>query len=188
MDISGEKAALRAAMKKTVAAMPADERMRQSAAVCGSIARRKEFIEADTVLVYSAMEGECDPAALVRTARAMGKEVVYPKCEGDELGLYLADEGQLVPGAFGIMEPGEGCKSIRIEDVDIAIVPGVAFDGKGSRLGRGKGYYDRLLKNSKVIKVGICFNEQLLNSLPTEAHDGRMDIIAAENWDILLIK
>ena len=188
MDIRSEKMALRAEIKKTIAAMSHEEMRRQSIAVCMRLAQSSEFINADTVLVYSAMKGECDPRLLADIAYGMGKRVAYPRCEGDELGLYIADEGRFVPGVFGIPEPDGSCERIDLADVDFAVIPGLAFDGKGGRLGRGKGYYDRLLMGTKAVKVGICFNEQLIHRVPMDVHDGRMDMVVTEKWDLLLTK
>ncbi|MBQ3131067.1 MAG: 5-formyltetrahydrofolate cyclo-ligase [Clostridia bacterium] len=181
MDIKDEKTALRAEMKSRIAAMSHDEMTRQSITACMRLTQSSEFINADTVLVYKAMKGECDPQMLADIAYGMGKRVAYPRCEGSELGLYLADEGQLVSGVFGILEPDESCQRITIDEVDFAVIPGAAFDKQGGRLGRGKGYYDRLLKEAKAVKAGLCFNEQLVERVPMESHDGRMNMIAAEN-------
>lgn len=188
MDILGEKAALRAEVKNRISAMSPEEMLRQSVAVCMRMAQSSEFINADTVLVYSAKKGECDPRLLAEIACGMGKRVAYPRCEGNELGLYIAEAEQLIPGAYGIQEPDETCQRVDIAEVDFAVIPGVAFDKQGGRLGRGKGYYDRLLKDAKAVKAGLCFNEQLVEQVPMESHDGRMDMIVAEKWDILLIK
>ena len=188
MDMISEKAALRAEMKSRIAEMTQEEMGRQSVAVCMRLAQSSEFINADTVLVYKAMKGECDPVLLAEIAYGMGKRVAYPRCEGDELGLYIADEGQFIPGVFGILEPDYSCERIDMAEIDFAVIPGVAFDRNGGRLGRGKGYYDRLLKGSKAVKAGICFNEQIADRVPMDVHDGRMDMIAAEIWDILLTK
>ena len=188
MDIISEKKALRAAIKNRIAAMTREEMRRQSIAVCMRLTQTYEFINANTVLVYSAMKGECDPRLLADIAHGMGKRVAYPKCEGDELGLYIGDESKFIPGAFGIPEPDDSCERIDMAEVDFAVIPGVAFDKNGGRLGRGKGYYDRLLKDSKTVRAGICFNEQMVESVPMDIHDGRIDMIVAENWDILLTK
>ena len=180
--------ALRAEIKSRIANMTPEEMHRQSVAVCMRLAQSSEFINADTVLVYSAMKGECDPRLLADIAYGMGKRVAYPRCEGDELGLYIADEGRFIPGVFGILEPDDSCERIDLADVDFAVIPGLAFDKTGGRLGRGKGYYDRLLRGARTVKAGICFNEQLVDNVPVEAHDGGMDMIAAEKWDLLLTK
>lgn len=188
MEMISEKAALRTAVKNRTAALTQEEMNRQSAAVCMRLAQTSEFINAGTVLVYSAMKGECDPGLLADIAYGMGKRVAYPRCEGNELGLYVGDTHQLTEGAFGILEPDDSCEKTDMSEVDFAVIPGVAFDRNGGRLGRGRGYYDRLLKGTGAVKAGICFNEQIVDNVPMDAHDGRMDMIAAEKWDLLLTK
>lgn len=181
MDIISEKKALRAEIKQRTAELSMEERNRQSVAVCMRAAQLSGFINADTILVYSAVKDELDPILLAEIARGMGKQVAYPRCEGDELGLYIVKDGHLTSGSFGIQEPGDTCRRIDIDDVDFAVVPGVAFDKQGGRLGRGKGYYDRLLRETSVVKAALCFNEQMTEQVPMEAHDGRMDMIITEN-------
>ncbi len=181
MEIRSEKAALRAEIKKKTAELSAGEMRRQSIAACMRAAQLSGFINADTVLVYSAVKDELDPILLAEIARGMGKQVAYPRCEGDELGLYIVKDGHLTSGSFGLQEPDDTCRRIDIEDVDFAVVPGLAFDRQGGRLGRGKGYYDRLLREASAVKAALCFNEQLTEQVPMEAHDGRMDMIVTEN-------
>ena len=188
MDKLWEKKAIRTKIRQSIAVLSYEEMERQSAAACEKLIGNKSFAEAKTVLVYSAVRGECDPARIADAAAKMGKRVAYPKCCGDDLALYIANQSQLSIGAYGILEPIQGCQRIDISEVDFAVIPGVAFDRHGGRLGRGKGYYDRLLKDANAVKAGLCFNEQLLKNVPMEPHDGRMDMIAAEKWDILLIK
>lgn len=188
MDIFSNKAAVRAIIKERLKAMTACEMERQSAAACRRAVNSSAFQSAKTILVYSAMPGECDPAYIAEQARRRGKAVAYPKCENGTLGLYLAEPGQLKAGAYGIYEPDESCERIQAGCVDFAVIPGLAFDLDGGRLGRGGGYYDRLLGNMQAVKLGLCFNEQLLDRVPMAAHDCKVDMIAAEKWDILLIK
>ncbi len=188
MDIRSGKKALRAEMKKIIADLPEEEIRRQSIAACMRAAQCSQFINAETVLVYSAVKGEIDPVLLAEIARGMGKQVAYPRCEGEELGLYIAKDGHFVPGVFGIPEPDDTCRRIGVDQVDFAVVPGLAFDRQGGRLGRGKGYYDRLLENTAAVKAALSFNEQLTEYVPMEEHDSRMDMIITEKWDILLTK
>jgi 5-formyltetrahydrofolate cyclo-ligase len=84
-------------------------------------------------------------------------------------------------GPYGIMEPKSSCTARPAGRMDLIIVPGVAFDGKGGRLGRGAGYYDRLLAKAKgVFKVGLCFREQLVKKIPMKAHDIRMNKVITD--------
>ena len=95
---------------------------------------------------------------------------------GDDLELRLyAGDDRLAPGAFHIEEP-RGEPFTDYAGIDLAVIPGVAFDRAGNRLGRGKGYYDRLLPRlADTYKIGLCYPFQLADSLPAEAHDVRMD-------------
>jgi 5-formyltetrahydrofolate cyclo-ligase len=84
-------------------------------------------------------------------------------------------------GPYGIMEPRSSCATRPADRMDLMIIPGVAFDGKGGRLGRGAGYYDRLLKKAKgVFKIGLCFREQLVKKIPMKTHDVRMNKVITD--------
>ena len=86
----------------------------------------------------------------------------------------------MVQGSFNIAEPSASCKEYTIADVDLAIVPAMAFDNKGHRLGRGKGFYDRLLANSPTTKIGVAFSTQILKTVPADAFDVGMDIVITD--------
>lgn len=188
MDMPGEKAALRAAVRERLKCLTMAEMGRQSQGACERLAECEPFQAAKVLLVYSAMNGECDPGRLVKIARDMGKYVAYPRCEGSELGLYVASPCQLRAGAYGILEPDETCQRINAEDVDFAVIPGMAFDTHGGRLGRGKGYYDRLLRNMTAIKAGLCFNEQLVEHVPMDVRDCEMDMVVVEKMRYIVNK
>jgi len=105
------------------------------------------------------------------------KNILLPVVQGDELELrsyHCPDD--LAIGSYGILEP-TGTPFHDYTNIDLVIVPGVAFDVSGSRLGRGKGYYDRLLPKLTAYKIGICFPFQLVNEIPTEEFDIRMNEI-----------
>ena len=132
--------------------------------------------EARTVLLYHSLPDEPDTHAFVRQW-AREKRILLPVVVGDDLELRVyTDDDSLRAGAFHIAEP-RGKAFTDYAAIDLAIVPGVAFDREGNRLGRGKGYYDRLLPRLKAYKIGLCFPFQLVESIPAEAHDVRMDEI-----------
>ena len=87
----------------------------------------------------------------------------------------------LVAGKFGVREPAAQCAAMPLNQLDLVLVPGLAFDRFGSRLGRGRGFYDRLLGEVSGVKCGICYQGQLLESLPTEGHDVRVNFIVTPN-------
>ena len=100
---------------------------------------------------------------------------------GDDLRLLPYNgTDSLKPGIFGIMEPIEQKTTVDESEIDLIIVPGVAFDRQLNRMGRGKGYYDRLLSTLQVPKIGICFDFQLQDMIPIEPFDKKMDMIITE--------
>jgi 5-formyltetrahydrofolate cyclo-ligase len=107
-----------------------------------------------------------------------GKQVALPRFD-PKTGFYTAAlaTGQLVPGPFGIAEPPPEAPVVPLNRLDLALVPGLAFDPLGRRLGRGKGFYDRLLVEVTGVKCGVALDEQIVPRLPAEAHDIRMDFI-----------
>ena len=144
------------------------------------IARLKEnprFLQAQTLLIYSALPDEVQTLSLLDALTEAGKTVLLPKVvssEDMELRRYTGTSS-LQPGAYGIMEP-VGERFTDYATIDIAVVPGMAFDAQGHRLGRGKGYYDRFLaKVPDVYKIGLCFSWQMVDEVPSEANDITMD-------------
>ena len=127
------------------------------------------------MLLYHSLPDEVDTHAFIRRWSAR-KRILLPVVKGDdlELRLYTGDD-RLTEGAFHIDEP-TGTAFTDYAAIDLAVIPGVAFDRRGNRLGRGKGYYDRLLPRiPTAYKLGLCFPFQLLDQIPAEAHDIPMD-------------
>lgn len=159
--------------------MMTDEmRQRQSEAACRQLMELPCWVQARTVLLYHALPDEVDTQMLIEEALRCqpAKRVLLPVVVGDDLELREYD-GQMQMGAFGILEPSR--QSVLFTDynaIDLAVVPGMAFDAQGHRLGRGKGYYDKLLcQCPDVNKVGICFDYQYVEEVPSEPHDILMD-------------
>ncbi len=138
----------------------------------------KEFIKAKVVMVYLAKEDEVDTTPVIDCAERECKCVVVPVVENDEIKVCRLN-GRLKRGKFGILEP-ESKEEVDPAGIDMILVPGRAFDRKGNRIGRGKGYYDRFLSKlppSKTAKVGICFSCQLFDSLPVQSTDVPVDLV-----------
>ncbi len=135
-----------------------------------------------SILLYSSIGSEPDPSSLMMAAT--GRSFLFPRIEGDHLEIYrMTSESSWIVGPFGIREPNpESWESASPKEIDLALVPGLAFDPAGGRLGRGKGFYDRLLGHPEFqgIKVGLAWDWQLLPSIPCEEHDIRMDFVIAE--------
>jgi 5-formyltetrahydrofolate cyclo-ligase len=114
----------------------------------------------------------------------LSKELFLPKVDGDTLKIVAYDKSRLITGAYNILEPDDN-NYFPVEDIELIIIPGVAFDKQKNRLGRGKGYYDKLLSNTEAFKIGICYDFQLVDEISTDAHDIKMDIVIAPNCVII---
>lgn len=139
----------------------------------------KELLEMGTTFAFfSPMQDEPDTEFLVREAAKVGS-LFYPRVEGDCLVFVSVEgKGQFKQGVFGVFEPlGKAFNG----KIDVMFIPGLAFDKYGGRLGRGKGYYDRYLASYTGIKVGVTFEEHLVDKVPMESHDVFMDFILTEN-------
>lgn len=138
------------------------------------------FRQASCIALYHAIAGEVQTAGLIEKWYRE-KKLLLPLVEGNDLRLLLyAGKESLKAGAFGIPEPTEDCVAVPESEIDLIIVPGVAFDREHNRLGRGKGFYDRLLSTLNVPKVGICYDFQLKDRIPVEPFDRKMDLIVTE--------
>ena len=154
------------------ASAPSDsERIMQTLEAAGC------FQAAQTVLMYYSLPDEVDTHAFIEKW-CQKKRVLLPVVVGDELELRMfSSTEELKTGSFGIAEP-TGDYFTEYQTIDLVVVPGMAFDKKGNRLGRGKGYYDRLLpKLPNACKLGVCFPYQFVDQVPTEATDIRMDAV-----------
>ena len=136
------------------------------------------FASARNVLIYWGFGWEIPTSDVVeRWASVGGKRVVLPRVEGDFLELREYSPSAMVPGYRGIMEPGPEALTVSPSEIDFALIPGVAFDRCGGRMGRGRGYYDRLLPllRPDCWKVGVCRRCQFFDAIPREPHDFLMD-------------
>ena len=157
----------------------------QSAKVLAALEAHPAFRAANTILLYYSLKDEVDTHSFIRKW-SNKKRIVLPVVVGDdlELRIYSGPE-DMATGSYGIEEP-TGELFTDYAAIDFIAVPGVAFDSKGNRLGRGKGYYDRLLPRiPSAFKAGICFPFQLVEEVPAESFDIRMDIIITINEDEL---
>jgi 5-formyltetrahydrofolate cyclo-ligase len=139
-------------------------------------------------IYISSKPGEVDTQVLIRSALEEGKKVCVPVIDPEDAGLGLVEIDRfdnLQPGYFGILEPSNGVRQpFDSIDWDLAVVPGIAFDPLGHRIGFGKGYYDKLLAAKDSPKVGLAFSFQMVEPFETLAHDVAMDLIITENETI----
>ncbi|MDR1755402.1 MAG: 5-formyltetrahydrofolate cyclo-ligase [Culturomica sp.] len=176
-----DKQAARKKIRELKKAATPEEKQQESEAVWSELEQTEAFAKARVILTYWSMEDEVRTHDFI--SRWAGKKCFLLPCvKGDTLELRRFDgREKLSPGeSFAIPEPA-GRLWEEPSAIDLIIVPGVAFDKKGNRLGRGKGYYDRILKTSTAYKIGVCFSFQLWGSVPVEAHDIPMDYVIAGN-------
>ncbi len=140
------------------------------------------FKKAQVLALYSPIRNEVQTGLLFDAARVEGKRVCYPRIQSECLEfLEVASPQELAPGCFGVAEPQIG-KPLPIDAVDLLVVPGVAFDRVGHRLGYGKGFYDRELArvSTAAVSVGLCYDFQLCERLPRESHDRPVQFLATD--------
>jgi 5-formyltetrahydrofolate cyclo-ligase len=142
-----------------------------------------EFAGAGVVAVYSPIHNEVDTKEVMLAALKSSKVLLFPKVAGDALEFRsVSGPGDLREGAFGIQEPASGCPLRSPEEADLIVVPGIAFDTEGRRIGYGKGYYDKALHRleGKGRLVAFCYDFQLVDRISGEPHDVLMDMIITE--------
>lgn len=141
------------------------------------------FKNATSVMLYIPLGNEADTEDLIKKAFNEGKTVAFPVTSpvNFEITPYYADKNTVFEkGTFNVSEP-QNTKPANVENFDLVVVPGIAFDKKGGRIGFGKGCYDKLLKNYKGIKVGFCYDFQVADELPADETDVKMNYIVTEN-------
>ena len=146
----------------------------------------EEFIDAKSVLMYISFRTEVDTIGQLEGIFCLGKKLLVPLVDSRQktLTLYeIRETSELVPGYMGILEPKAAeDRKVELKDIDIIVVPGTGFDIKGNRLGYGGGYYDRLLANTKnhIPTIALAFEEQIVDDIPAESHDMKVDIIVTD--------
>ena len=145
---------------------------------------RSIISSAETIALYKAVNGELPCDGIADFFMKNGRTVCYPRVKGDEMEFYEVTDfdSQLTKGTYGILEPKTTQRKIYPSDIDLMIVPAVAFNDEGIRLGQGGGYYDRWLamaeKNGKLpYTIGVCYDFQIYSALPVEKHDRAVDCI-----------
>jgi len=168
-----EKKELRAQIKALKKQHTKEQLLEQSEQILAKLERHPDFIKAERVMLYSALPDEVQTQAFLEKWH-LKKTIILPTVVGDDIiPVAFGKDTAFAVGDFNIMEPQNEPYT---GDFDLIIVPGVAFDRKGNRIGRGRGYYDRFLsKHLGVKRIGICFDFQLVDEVPTEPFDILMD-------------
>jgi 5-formyltetrahydrofolate cyclo-ligase len=181
------KANLRARIAAELKKLTAAERTAASLLACVLLERQAVWRSAKAILFYAPLADELDLWRLLEDSLAAGKTVALPRFQpeqGDYVACHITQVGpDLQTGKFGIREPRVSCPIIPLNRLDLVLVPGVAFDLNGHRLGRGKGYYDRLLAHAAGSACGVAFDQQIVRQVPSEPHDVQLScILTPTRW------
>jgi 5-formyltetrahydrofolate cyclo-ligase len=152
-----------------------------SSAICEQVERLTRFHLARHLVAYAARPGEIDPSVLVESALARRRPVYFPRVVGPGLEFLAAVPDALQPGAFGVPEPASGQRLKPGSPGIVFLVPGLTFDGEGTRLGRGGGHYDRALAGYPAgLRLGLLLDADLATTAPCDAWDQRIDAVVTE--------
>lgn len=178
--MEAEKSVIRRQKKRARDQMLPEQVSRLSEQICAQVTASAEFAQASCIFAYFPLGNEADVRPVVREAWRRGKRVAFPKVFGEAMAFFeIRDFSQLHPGTFGVMEPEETFPA-EWED-GLMLVPGVAFDRRGSRMGFGRGYYDRYLAaHPGCIRMGIAYELQVADEIPVEQTDIPLDILVTE--------
>jgi 5-formyltetrahydrofolate cyclo-ligase len=185
--LNSAKAGLRQQVRERLNGMTPQQRAEASFKICSRLRQQAVWNSAGSILLFAPMLSEPDVWPLLEEALAAGKTVALPRFSA-ETKTYLAAriqdlERDLRRGQLGIREPTKACAEFPLSRLELVLVPGVAFDLQGRRLGRGKGYYDRLLTNVRGVKCGVGFNEQIVDLIPVGPLDIQLDcILTPTRW------
>ncbi len=161
-----------------------EEKLQAAQAAFEILERHASFMMAENILMYHSLPDELSTRTFIEKW-AGRKHFFLPRVNGVGLDILPYDRSTLRLGSFHIEEP-QGDETAAIEDIELIIVPGVAYDRQGNRVGRGKGYYDRLLATSKATKIGMAYDFQVVDEIDAEPHDVRVDFIITDKGSITI--
>ena len=178
-EIAQQKQLIRRSILHRLSLMSVADRIRESALLCGQLSRILGPPKGRCLFGFAAMPSEPDLAEFYRAWCGQGGVLCLPRRTTCETGyepavVHNLDSG-LQPGAFGVVEPSLEAEKVPWSQLAFTLVPGVAFDNNGCRLGRGKGFYDRMLQLAGGKKLGVAFSFQQVEVVPMEPHDIRLD-------------
>ncbi len=173
------KADIRKQMRTLKRALDDDAKRRASQRVFSLVEQTAPFLLSDHVLMYHSLPDELSTIDFIQRWHQR-KHLYLPRVNGDDLDILPYDKAGLQSGAFNIEEPS-GNHLVDISTIQLIIVPGVAFDCHGNRIGRGKGYYDRLLRKSRAVTIGVAYDCQITDEIEPDDFDIAMDYVIAES-------
>jgi 5-formyltetrahydrofolate cyclo-ligase len=188
-DLSEQKRTLRREMSAARTALPESECRARSEAACARVLALPELASLGgggpkMLAGYVAARGEIDPAPALTAAAAGGASVALPRVatEAPRLRFHRADAGPLAPGRFGLREPAATAPEIPLDELEVVIVPGLAFDAAGRRLGFGGGYYDSVFgaSGTRPALIGVCYDFQIVPRCPAGDGDVPVDLVVTD--------
>lgn len=175
-----KKEDVRRKIKAQKALLTQKERNDASTAVFEMLERTAAFLMSDNILMYHSLPDELPTHNFIEKW-ADRKHFFLPRVNGLNLEILPYDKSSLKLGAFHIEEP-DGDDLYSIDEIDMVVVPAVGYDPKGNRVGRGKGYYDKLLADTRATKVGVGYDFQVVDEIEVESHDIKVDIVITESY------
>ncbi len=189
MSVGLIKSELRAKYMKMREDISPGDAKAKSSRICQSLLSSEAYKDAHTVLIYCPFKNEIDVLPIAVDAMNKGKSVAFPISEPNGFKLIFKTVNsldELEEGRYGIYEPSKSAEDYRNTEKSICIVPGLAFDRQGYRIGYGKGYYDRFLPDFKGISIGLVYDDLLVDSLPRDDTDVAVDIVISEKEELYL--
>ncbi len=178
------KEEIRSRIKARKTFLSDEEKVSAAERVFNLLERTADFMLADRILMYHSLPDELSTRAFIKKWSSR-KHFYLPRVNGVNLDILPYDESTLALGSFHIEEP-TGSDLCSIDDIEMIVVPAVAYDRSGNRVGRGKGYYDRLLAGSHARKIGVAYDFQLVDNIDADPHDIRMDAIITETHHYII--
>jgi 5-formyltetrahydrofolate cyclo-ligase len=181
-----DKIELRHSLRSRLFSLPQSQRRTESKQASRNLIATDEYKKASVVMIFLSLPHEIDTTAVILDAWQQGKTVVVPKVSWQQRHMIPVEITSLETGFSeekgGFKNPTTGVP-MAVEDIDLVVTPGLAFDGKGNRLGRAGGYYDRFFssKHLSAKKCGFGFSQQIVESVPIEDHDERVDFLVTDD-------
>lgn len=179
-----EKSDIRRKIKAMRSMMLDMEKAQAAEEVFARLENTAAFMLAEKILMYHSLPDELPTHRFLDKWKEK-KRFFLPRVNGVNLDILPYDESRLELGSFHIEEP-IGNDTVDADDIELIVVPAVAYDRRGNRLGRGKGFYDRLLATTQATKIGVGYEFQLVDEIPAEKHDVPMDMVITQNTTVVI--
>jgi 5-formyltetrahydrofolate cyclo-ligase len=187
--VPGSKSTLRDQLKPVIYAITHSDQSAARQSICPHLLADPAIHTANTILAYASFGNELSLDPFINDALKQGKRVAIPAIDWTNKAMAPRRitnlDTDLTPARYDIRVPAEGCPAVEPEQIDVILLPGLAFDRAGNRLGRGAGFYDRYINALKEsghnpTLIGVCYHAQIVESVPTDSHDHRVDRVITE--------